>query len=75
MTYESTFPYDTLSPICIFGTDIQSSSTKGNLGFTWNAFKWSTTVADSFTEQQLVECTIKLTKEEPSLNTKSCDGK
>ena len=71
MTYES----NTLSPICIFDTDIQSSSTKGNLGFTWNAFKWSSAASDSFIEQQTIECTIKLTKDEPCLFTKSCDGK
>ena len=73
MTFESTMLSDILSPICVFGTNIESASSKDSLGFTWKAFKWATTADDSFTEEQTVECTIKLTRDDPNQTTKKCD--
>ena len=66
---------DTLEPVCVFGTEVQSGSSKQSLGFSWLAFKWSSAASDSFTENQKIECTIKLTKDDPNQETLNCDGK
>ena len=62
-----------LEPVCVFGTEIPNSSSMQTLNFSWIAFKWSTSAADSFTENQKVECTIKLTKDQPAHITGNCD--
>ena len=64
-----------LEPICVFGTEIPNSSNMNVLDFSWTAFKWSSAASDSFTENQKVECTIKLTKDEPAHTTGNCEGK
>merc|ERR1719356_413108 len=69
----TTFDSNTLSPICVFGTEVQSASSTGNLGFSWNAFKWSSSEADGL-EQQKVDCTIKLTKNDPNQSVTYCNG-
>ena len=69
----TTFDSNTLSPICVFGTEVQSASSTGNLAFSWNAFKWSTSDADGL-EQQKVDCTIKLTKNDPNQAVEYCNG-
>ena len=46
-----------------------------NLGISWNAFKWSSSTEDVMSEDQKVECTIKLTKDDPQQLTKNCGGK
>ena len=46
-----------------------------NLGISWNAFKWSSSTEDVMTEDQKVECTIKLTRDDPQQLTKNCAGK
>ena len=71
----TTFDSNLLSPICVFGTEIQSASATGSLGFSWNAFKWSSSASDSFTEQQAIDCTIKLTKNDPNQAVEYCNGK
>ena len=62
-----------LEPVCVFGTEIPNSSSMQTLNFSWIAFKWFTSAADSFTENQKVECTIKLTKDQPAHTTGNCD--
>merc|ERR1719285_962599 len=56
-------------------TDIQSVYGMQNLGISWNAFKWSSSTEDVMTEDQKVECTIKLTKDDPAEATKNCGEK
>ena len=64
----------TLEPVCVFNTEITSSSNMQTLDFTFNAFKWSSSASDSFTENQNVVCTIKLTKHLPNQITGNCNG-
>ena len=64
----------TLEPVCVFGTEISSSSNKQTLDFTFNAFKWSSSASDSFIENQSVVCRIKLTKNQPNQITGNCNG-
>jgi len=74
-TYEmplTVFADNTLESICVFGTEIQSGYGMQNLGISWNAFKWSSSTEDVMTEDQKVECTIKLTKDDPAQATKNC---
>ena len=61
-----------LEPVCVFGTDIQNGSNKETLSFSWTAFKWSSAASDALTEDQKVECTISLTKDEPAHTTGNC---
>ena len=64
-----------LKPVCVFGTEIPNSSNMQTLDFSWTAFKWSSAASDSFTENQKVECTVKLTKDQPAHTTANCDGR
>ena len=62
-----------LQPVCVFGTDIQNDSNKETLDFSWTAFKWSSSASDALIENQKVECTISITRDEPVHNTGNCD--
>ena len=64
----------TLEPVCVLGTEISNSSNMQTLDFSFKAFKWSSSVSDSFIENQKIECTIKLTKNEPAHRTDNCEG-
>jgi len=68
---------DGLQRECALGVDVTTGQGNGNLGFSWNSFKWSTTLnqskdADSSPdENQEVSCTISLSKAAPTTETKN----
>ena len=67
---------DNMQRECALGVDVTTGQGNGALGFTWNSFKWSTTLnngaADSSpAEDQEVSCSISLSKTTPTTETQN----
>lgn len=63
-----------LNPTCELGAAIATGQGKGNLSFSWNAFKWTTTEVNDadVVESQQVECIIELAKTATVKSVQSC---
>jgi len=68
---------DNMQRECALGVDVTTGQGNGALSFTWNSFKWSTTLnqakdADSSpAEDQEVSCSISLSKTAPAQQTQN----
>merc|ERR1712176_675098 len=55
------------------GASIVTKSSTSKATFSWKAFKWSTSQEEgSDAEDQLIECTIKLSQHDPMVKTPAC---
>jgi len=61
---------ETLHPVCVVGTTVNTGKGKQLLSFQWNAFKWET--AGNVDETHTVTCTIALSKDDPAFTVDSC---
>ena len=70
------YPYDNnLVTYCpnFLDAAIGTSSSASKVSFSWKAFKWSTSQEEgSDAENQLIECSISLSKDQPTINTPAC---
>jgi len=63
-----------LKPTCDLGVTITTGQGDSTLGFTWNSFKWSTTMVGNsdVVENQEVSCSISLAKTPATVTSQTC---